>query len=652
MTQNKSLLFKFLIFPIFIFVLIFSIICICLPGLTKSEQQVDNGYRITNYDVEMVLTEENYVFVSEVIEVYFSDVNRHGIIRTLPKKSTATFMQDNQKISKQYILKYSEINANGFGGLYDKYESNGYLCLQMGYENIYAPTDRPVNYVFTYKIDLGDDRLTDLDQFYYNIIGDNWDTTIQNVSFKVTFPKNIRQYYDAPDSYGAFVYIAQNGEDKILNPTLNSEGNVLSFVYNEGLDAFSPLTLQVKMEQGFFKNRREIVYDIVGLILCLICLTILLLVYFICKSKFKIVPVVEFSEPKGINSAEVGYLIDATIEDKDVTSLIIYWASKGYLTIKDLGKDDLLLTKIKPADKQMKNYEQNLFNKIFNNEDEVKLSQLKYQLSSELTNCKTAVAVNHDYSSFNKSALNSLWCFAVLPIIILIVLNVFYLLRVGSSINIIISFVLIAVSALVAINLIKVKKHEFYYGNKKYKTFVILSFILLITLLVATNILVWDLYCDPYFTKIFASLLVLLGCILTCLMEFRTKKGALLTGQILGLRNFIEVAEKERLEMLVNDDPSVFYHILPFAYVLGVSNVWCKKFENIKIDKPDWYQSSDSDIFSTIVFMSILNNSMNKMNNVFISTPNSVSHSSGDFGGGFGGGFSGGGIGGGGGRSW
>ena len=55
------------------------------------------------------------------------------------------------------------------------------------------------------------------------------------------------------------------------------------------------------------------------------------------------------------------------------------------------------------------------------------------------------------------------------------------------------------------------------------------------------------------------------------MMFKRTDYGNAIYGRIKGFRNFLEAAEKEKLEALVNDDPSYFYNILPYTYVLGIS---------------------------------------------------------------------------------
>ncbi len=71
---------------------------------------------------------------------------------------------------------------------------------------------------------------------------------------------------------------------------------------------------------------------------------------------------------------------------------------------------------------------------------------------------------------------------------------------------------------------------------------------------------------------------------------------------------------KEKLEMLVNENPTYFYDILPYTYVLGVSNKWIKKFESINVNPPTWYNYSDSiDIFMT--------STMNTFNYIMTASP-------------------------------
>jgi uncharacterized membrane protein YgcG len=57
---------------------------------------------------------------------------------------------------------------------------------------------------------------------------------------------------------------------------------------------------------------------------------------------------------------------------------------------------------------------------------------------------------------------------------------------------------------------------------------------------------------------------------------------------LIGVRNYINKVEKLQLELLVSQNPNIYFDILPFAYVLGVSDKWIEAFEDINIECPDW----------------------------------------------------------------
>ena len=99
-------------------------------------------------------------------------------------------------------------------------------------------------------------------------------------------------------------------------------------------------------------------------------------------------------------------------------------------------------------------------------------------------------------------------------------------------------------------------------------------------------------------------------------------------------------------ELIVEKDPKYFYNILPFTYVLGVSDKWIEKFESISLQAPDWYGGSTS--FNMTSFGSFIDSTMTSASSAMSSSPSGSSGS----GGGSGGGSSGGGSGGGGGGSW
>lgn len=147
-----------------------------------------------------------------------------------------------------------------------------------------------------------------------------------------------------------------------------------------------------------------------------------------------------------------------------------------------------------------------------------------------------------------------------------------------------------------------------------------------------------------WFTYVACGIAVIILALFMFFGSKRTKAGNQVYGQILGFKEFIKKAELDRLKMLVEENPSYYYDIMPYAYVLGLSEQWIENFESMHMPEPDWYSGRDP--FGDAVFYSMVRSA-----NACATAPEASG--GGSSGGGFsGGGFSGGGSGGGGGGAW
>ena len=155
-----------------------------------------------------------------------------------------------------------------------------------------------------------------------------------------------------------------------------------------------------------------------------------------------------------------------------------------------------------------------------------------------------------------------------------------------------------------------------------------------------------------WIVPVFLGLCTLISAGCAIFMKKRTDRGQRLTGRVLGLRNFILYAEKDRLAILVEDDPTYFYSILPYAYALGLSDIWAEHFRGLTLEPPTWYYGPDG--WTTWYMLSRLDRNMNSFQRAMTSAPASSSSGphGGSFGGGGGGGFTGGGFGGTSGSGW
>jgi uncharacterized membrane protein YgcG len=73
-------------------------------------------------------------------------------------------------------------------------------------------------------------------------------------------------------------------------------------------------------------------------------------------------------------------------------------------------------------------------------------------------------------------------------------------------------------------------------------------------------------------------------------MPRRTWRGAKLLVHLRGFQEFLERAEKDRLERL---PPDTLHRLLPWAIALGVTEQWIHRFEGLKVNAPTWYRSAE-----------------------------------------------------------
>lgn len=135
--------------------------------------------------------------------------------------------------------------------------------------------------------------------------------------------------------------------------------------------------------------------------------------------------------------------------------------------------------------------------------------------------------------------------------------------------------------------------------------------------------------------------------VFAALMGTVTKAGAIEKERILGLKEYLSIAEKNRIEFhnAPEKRPELFEKFLPAAMVLGVEQLWAKEFEGMYETKPEWYSDTAHGAFSASAFASDLGGFRTAASQTLASAPGGSSGSGG-------GGFSGGGGGGGGGGSW
>lgn len=619
-------------------------------------QVTEDWYMTTdNYETHIEVEEDNSYQVDERIDVDFQSY-RHGIYRYIPTKGVISEVLENGDVED--IPYYADIRQIEASDTLDVSTDNGNKVLRFGDE------DREVvgkkQYHFRYHVT--PTTSSGYEKAYYNVFPTGWRNEIPaGSSFTIEFPKEIpeeslRLYYG---TYGE-----QLAASEIVS--LSWDGSKVTGVLTQSLPVGCGLTFYADVPEGYFQN----VHTSWGINLKLILLGgviagILIVLFFLFGRDQQIIPSIQFNPPDGLDSAAVGYIIDGSVSDADIMSLLIYWADRGYIKIRETKKKTLAFTKLKELPPDAPKYALEFFEGIFGRGEghigkEVKTSDLKYRMAKTFERTKQYLRKqfsNLVYTQSSKAARVVATILTCIPVFA----AAFALKRVTFANGLVFVFPVLYLAGVLLFEYTV----DFWYSKapSARKLFGSAAVALWLSPLVVTAAVYGTQMVSGKMLNLLPALAVCmissgLGAVLSGFMKKRTEQCVKWMGYLAGLRDFIVTAELDRMRVIAKETPELFYHILPFAYVFGLSDILLDKMKELTIPAPVWYETrSGNPYFDYYLMHRMFHTDMQHVTTT-IATPkpttSSGSSSSGGFGGGgfSGGGFSGGGFGGGGGGSW
>lgn len=597
-------------------------------------------YVIDSYDIDIVVNENETFDITEKITTYFN-VSKHGIYRNIPLKNTIKRLDGSTGTNRAKVTNL-EVNKE-----YTTSVSNENYVIKIGSTN-YTLTEKQ-DYVIKYTYSLSKDNNKDYDELYLNIIGVDWDTVIGNVTFKITMPKS----FDSSKLGFSAGSLGSTNSDYVK---YNVKGNVITGSYNGILGIGEGISVRCELPEGYFENKGlpidSSIYIMAGI--PLLCLIIAVLLWFKFGRDDKVIETVEFYPPEGFNSLEVAYLYKGEAKDKDVTSLLIYLANKGYIKIVETEEKNIFSSNkgfklIKLKDYDGDNINERLFLQgLFGTyKQEVISSDLEESFYVVIDKILDNINKKDNKNKlFEKSNSFKSVILVILMIITLLSMIVIPTLNYGDFSNLVITLLLLAFyTPFYAIGI---------FGKFPlvFRVFWLGFTIIHSGIFFFTTKLFVALTSDIMYLICFIFGILCLAGMIVCfkLMPKRTPYGNEMLGKIKGFKNFLETAEKDKLESMVMQNPTYFYDILPYTYVLGVSDKWISKFETLAMRAPDWYEGYST--FNVTTFNTFMTKTMSSAQNSMTSRPSSSYSGGSSSGGSSGGGSSGGGSGGGGGGSW
>ena len=605
------------------------------------------GFYYEKVKYEAFVHKNNEWDVKETFVINFLEP-RHGFYRFVPIKfslwhDVTKGSGEKDRVEFPYIVDIDDVEVTG-GPIHEETEEMDNYIIQIGDE------DRTVEglqtYVISYKFKYPDDRVQTKDLLFHTILGADFKEDIRHFDFKIEFEKPLPQ--KAVDNLKW--YSGRYGDQSNIIPILYEATPTYIAGTCDSIRPNHAITAYMELPEGYYEGVDKVQYfwHYLWLALTVVCMIIIIFRALTIDRGRSVVKTIEFYPPEGISSAEVGVIIDNSVDEGDISSLIPWFAEKGYLKIEETKYKKIVLTKLKSLPENAPKYQKKLMDLFFpKGTTTMRLSQLGDK-SAQMNEVKSAL--KKVFSEDGKRELVKLdsWVFMYIPLLLFgtltIATNIVHHFRMDELY--IAGFIWLLPTVLGLSLRLSGSDSDLYSSTFKRVIYFLVKFTIM-----ATVALIYSEIPDYGSPMVdWEILLFFLANFITIELcgrfNLNTDYRIDMMGRLLGFKEFIETAEKENLERLQMEDATYFYRVLPYAMVFGLANTWARKFKTITVEKPDWY--STAGIYSGPNFT---NHLVSSVNDTVRSHVSSCSHSS-SGGGHSGGGFSGGGGGGGGGGSW
>lgn len=627
------------------------------------------GEHIEHFDSKVVVHSDSTITVTETILYDFGDQEKHGIYRDIPMVKVAgaiaPAIMSAVLVTDEAGRPYT-INSLDYSG--------GSMSVKIG------DADRTISglhtYVISYNVRRAIGYFDSYDELYWNVTGNGWTVPIRQVTATIVVPALLEA--EKLHVYSYCGYYGDNGTcGKITTGTKDSTTSVTfdSDIFAEGgyFSSNQGMTVAVGFPKGIVAVEalnwweKDATYYAIAIgifALFLISFLIWFLSYYLPEHRKRKQPIIAaYEPPQGMTPSVAGHIYNmfGLSTSKMATADILYLAAEGYITIE--GVDDtgvlggqysgektkkallgigLLLVvgifmtwwillvgavvavfhyketaskikaflhpmhfKISRTSKKLENPHHlvALYNLVSNEGSVVDLDTLKNEshysdfdsYTIDVKNAST-IAENEGIDSPKKRSKTMLFARAIFFSFIVL----FVIVGGGMISTFFSAFAQSAIPSIIVIDIIVLIVSAIIFG--------------LIRARLKTEL--------DHMTPIWYA--------------------------VAGLREYIKVAEKERIKFQSNpaDSARIFSTLLPFATAFGLEDKWAGVFNGIVTAPPDWYHSTSGSAFSAGMFAG----SIHSFSGTLGAASNSGRPSS--SGGGGGGGSSGGGGGGGGGGSW
>lgn len=566
------------------------------PLFASAEEQ-----RIKDYVVHIELAVDGSALVQEEILYDYGTEQHHGIFRRIPQ----VFARAD---GSEFFIQIEDVTVTDGQGndLLASLEKGNVLTMWIG-DPDYFVTGKHL-YVIRYRVaPIANTLPPDVDEFYWNIVGDDWNFPIDRIAAEIVLPEKLSRadvrFLCFKGAYGS----EEECESDVFPPESTSTISMVRFLSTDHAP-HEGMTVSIGIPKGVFDpslfivpkmaaSRAKDATQNIPFAIALPILTLALMTFVWWKygrdPRGRGAIVVEYEPPENIAPLEAGALLDGSINRKGISAGIVDLARRGHFDIEETTKmgvlfdsKDYQLTRHSDVSDAPRLYETTLLDALFFHNGRslsyLRLSQLK----------EWGKDLNPTISLIDRMILDAL----------------------------------------------VVKGYFIENPSETRGVYIAAGF---------------GIAMIGFFSGAFALGVVVSGAIVglfAFVMPKTTVQGALMRERVAGFREYLSVAEADRIAFANAPErkPEEFERFLPYAIIFGVEEAWAEQFKSIfeaypKSSAPTWYHAASQGAFSAAAFTSSLSSFASHTSNA-MSSASTSSHG--------GGGFSGGGMGGGGGGTW
>jgi uncharacterized membrane protein YgcG len=628
------------------------------------------GERILHYHSDITVLLDGAMAVTETIQVRAEgQAIRRGIYRDFP-----TDYRDASGNHYRVAFDVLGVQRDGREEFYHTERMKNGVRVYIGQADHHL---EPGDYTYTihYRTDRQLGFFTDHDELYWNVTGNGWEFSIDHASARVHLPAGIERGEITCEAYtGASGVKGENYRAETLDAGAY-------FETDQSLDIREGLTIVVSWPKGIVREptfQQRLVWmlddnpDLTAALIGLLLLTgfYLLVWLFVGRDPKSGVVIPQYDPPAGISPGAARYISRMGSDDKTFTSALVSLAVKGYLTLEQDGNEYTARRTDKPAGDDLGPGERELLKYLF---AKLKLKTVPFKrkyhqrIRSAIAANKVALKDNYNKVYF---ITNRVWLIpGILITLVTLVASVVFS---PNGEAFLAGFMMIWLSAWsVGVYILGRKVYGAWlsadstlgYGSAV--THTLFAFPFFIAELVGLGVL---------FSTISFSLLAVLLIIIAVntlfyqLLKAPTRAGRAVLDKLEGLRLYLEVAEKDELQLKYPPEktPELFERLFPYALALDVEGRWAERFTSVfanleserKPYNPRWYHGGYLNSQTMGGFASNLGSSLGSAISSSSAPPGSSSGSSSyssagsSSGSSSSGGSSGGGGGGGGGGGW